>query len=85
MRGEQDDGQRGVACVHFVKQRQAILAGQAYVAQHQLRPCNVELGQGRLGRAHSHHFVPRRLQAQREQAQHVGIVIHHQNAVLGRA
>ena len=71
--------------MHFVKQRQAILAGQAYVAQHQLRPCNVELGQGRLGRAYSHHFVPRSLQAQREQAQHVRIVIHHQDAVLGRA
>ena len=80
MCGQQDHGQRGVAGTHFVKQGQAVAPGQAHIAEHQLRARNVQLRQRRFGRAHGHHVVPGGFQAQRQQPQHVGVVVHHQDA-----
>ena len=80
MCGQQDHGQRGVAGTHFVKQGQAVAPWQAHIAEHQLRARNVQLRQRRFGRAHGHHVVPGGFQAQRQQPQHVGVVVHHQDA-----
>ena len=84
MRGEQDHGQRRVARTHLVEQREPVAPRQLHVAQDQLRALYFKLCEGGFGRADGRHLEARGLQAQGQQAQHVCVVIHHQDAGFDR-
>ena len=74
--GRQQDHRQGrMSPPDLVEQRQAVAARQSDIAQYQLRPFDVELGEGRFGGRGRAHPVTGGVQAHGYQPQHVGVVI----------
>jgi hypothetical protein len=85
VRGQQDHRQRGMALADLVEQLEPVAPGQAHVAEHQLRMLDLELRERGFGRGHGRDLVAGRTQPHRQQPQHVGVVVDHQQARAGRA
>ena len=68
----------GMRGAYVVEQCQPVAAGQLHVAQHQLRPLDMQLRQRGFSRSHRSDAVTRCRQADGQQPKHVGVVVNHQ-------
>jgi len=68
--------------VDFVEQRESVAVGQAHVADHQARRVDLQPRACLLGTIRFRDFVAGGRQAHRQQAQHAGIVVHQEYALV---